>query len=140
MSTAPAQTPPWQRAHAQILAFSGADEAPAYRTGTLHQDQAYPSAPAVLDGMTITDSTCHSTIHDPVTPWMVPPQKRSPRTVRSRIIGPPRPNIAAIPGPPLPRMVPPLAWCSARVSRLTSGPGRIKLSMQSILGWVFKAS
>ena len=35
-----------------------------------------------------------------VTPWMVPPQKRSPRTVRSRIIGPPGPNIAAIPGPP----------------------------------------
>ena len=32
-----------------------------------------------------------------VTPRMVPPQKRSPWTVRSRIIGPPGPNIAAIP-------------------------------------------
>ena len=39
-------------------------------------------------------------MHEPVTPWMVPPQKWSPRTVHSRIIGPPRPNIVAIPGPP----------------------------------------
>ena len=36
----------------------------------------------------------------PVTPWMFPPQKRSPRTNPSRIIGPPVQNIAAIPGPP----------------------------------------
>ena len=27
-----------------------------------------------------------------------------------------------------------------RVSRLTSGPGRMKLDMPSVLGWVFKAS
>ena len=39
-----------------------------------------------------------------VTLWMVPPQNRSPRTVRGRIHGPPPgPNIAAIPSPPLPR-------------------------------------
>ena len=41
-----------------------------------------------------------------------PPQKWSPWTVCSRIIGPPGLNITAILGPPLPRMVPPLAWCS----------------------------
>ena len=41
-----------------------------------------------------------------------PPQNRSPQTVHSRINGPPGPNIAAIPGPPLPRMVPPLSWRS----------------------------
>ena len=53
------------------------------------------------------------------------PLKKFPRTVKSRIIG-----IAAIPGPPLPRMVPLLPCCSARVLRLTSGPGRMKLSSQ----------
>ena len=35
-----------------------------------------------------------------VTLWMFPPQNRSPRTVRSRIYGPPGPNIAAILGAP----------------------------------------
>jgi len=38
--------------------------------------------------------------HRPVTPWTVPPRKQSPWTAHGRIIGPPRPNIAAIPGPP----------------------------------------
>ena len=37
----------------------------------------------------------------PVTSWMVPPQKRSPRTVHTRIIGPPGPNIESIPRPTL---------------------------------------
>ena len=37
----------------------------------------------------------------PVPPWTVPPRKWSPRTIHGRIISPPRPNIAAIPGPPV---------------------------------------
>ena len=69
-----------------------------------------------------------------VTPWMVPPQNRSSWTVRSRINGPPEPNIAAIPGsPPLPRMVPSLSWRSERVLRLSSKPGRMKLTLRSAL-------
>ena len=68
-----------------------------------------------------------------VTPWMVPPQNQSPWTVRSRIYGPPRPNIQAIPGPPLPQMALLLSWCSERVSRLRSGPRRMKLTMRSAL-------
>ena len=46
-----------------------------------------------------------------VTPWTVPPPKWSPWTVHGRIIGPPGPNIAAIPGPPLLPTVPPAADC-----------------------------
>ena len=62
----------------------------------------------------------------------VPPQNLSPRTVRSRINGPPGPNIAATPGPSLPRMVPPLLWRSKRMPRLISGPGRMKLTMRYV--------
>ena len=52
--------------------------------------------------------------------------------------GPPGPNIAAICGPPCHRWSHP--WHGfQQVSRLTSGPGKMKLSMQSVLGWVFKA-
>ena len=42
--------------------------------------------------------TCHAVDGPPSK--SVPPQNRSPRTVSSRIYGPPGPNIAAIPGPP----------------------------------------
>jgi len=38
-----------------------------------------------------------------------PPSKVAPRIVHSRIIGPPGPNIATIPGPPLLPTVPPAA-------------------------------
>ena len=41
-----------------------------------------------------------------VTPWTVPPWKWSPQTVHGRIIGPPGPNIAAIPGLPCCRLRP----------------------------------
>ena len=43
-----------------------------------------------------------------VTPWMVPPQNRSPWTVRSRINGPPRTEYCSHTCSPLLRMVPPL--------------------------------
>ena len=47
-----------------------------------------------------------------VMPWRFPPRKQSPWSAHGRIIGPPGPNIAAIPVPPLLLMVPPAADCS----------------------------
>ena len=41
-----------------------------------------------------------------------PPSEAVPQTVHGRIIDPPRPNFAAIPGPPLLPTVPPAANCS----------------------------
>ena len=58
------------------------------------------------------------------------PSKVAPQTVHSRTIGLPGPNIAAIPSPPLPQMVPTLAWCSASLSTLISLPGGMKLTNQ----------
>ena len=52
-------------------------------------------------------------------------------------IGPPGPNIAAIIGPPLPRIVPPLSWRSERLLRLRSEPGRMKLTMRYFFVYVW---
>ena len=75
-------------------------------------------------------SFVHLQNYGPVTPWMVPTQNRSPRTVCSRIYGPPGPNIAAIIGPPLP-------WRSERLLRLRSEPRRMKLTMRYFFMYVW---
>ena len=49
-------------------------------------------------------------------PWRVPPQKRSPPAVYGPTLG--------------------IVFSKARASSLRSGPERMKLSIQSVLGWV----
>jgi len=70
-----------------------------------------PDVCASLRGCICRAHNCHQNMTKHVTPWTVPPRKWSPRTVHGRIIGPPGPNIAAIPGPPLLPTVPPAADC-----------------------------
>ena len=80
-----------------------------------------------------------------VTLWTVPPRKRSPWTAHGRIIGPPRPNITAIPVPPLLPTVPPAAACSlfaiAFATALAYGeqPGRCLLDQNKVRQHLLKS-
>ena len=81
-----------------------------------------------------------------VTPWTVPPRKRSPQTAHGRIIGPPQPNIAAIPGPPLLLTVSPAADCGlfaiAFATALAYGeqPGRCLLDQNKVRQHLLKSA